>query len=185
MSVLEFVQVLVSIILALGIAELLKGWADFLRAESSRPSVLLFALGCWLVLQHIQFWWVGWRFRDVTTWVFPELLLYVTGPIVLYLAARLLFPQVVVDGADLGKYYARHGPKVWSLIAAFFVVAILVNTVLLDAPLFSSGPISQAGLILVSLFVRRSPRPWVHATAIVLLLLQLSWRTTLDVVSAG
>ena len=181
MSVLEFVQVLVSIILALGIAELLKGWADFLRAESTRPSVLLFALGGWLVLQHIQFWWIGWRFRDVTTWVFPELLLYVTGPIVLYLAARLLFPQVV-EGADLGEYYARHGPKVWSLVAVFFVVAILVNTLLLDAALFSSGSITQALLILVSLLVRRTNRPWIHMTAIALLLLQLSWRTTLDIV---
>lgn len=184
MSVLEFVQVLVSIILALGIAELLRGWADFLRAESTRPSGLLFALGCWLVLQHIQFWWIGWRFRDVTTWVFPELLLYVTGPILLFLAARLLFPQVV-EGVDLGAYYARHGPKVWSLVALFFVVAILVNTLLLDAPLFSSGPITQAGLILVSLIARRTTDPWIHTTAIALLILQLSWRTTLDVVGAG
>lgn len=184
MTVLSFVQVLISIILALGIAELLKGVADYLRADGARPSWLLFGLGGWLGLIHVHFWWVGWRFRDVDTWVFPELLLYVTGPAILYLATRLLFPQDL-ENADLPAYYARHGSKVWVFVALFFAYAVPVNTVLLDVPLLSLGPATQLGLFLLALVVSRTSKAWFHAIAIVLLYVQLLWRATAHVVASG
>lgn len=184
MTVLSFVQVLISIILALGIAELLKGVADYLRAEGARPSWLLFGLGGWLGLIHVHFWWVGWRFRDVDSWVFPELLLYVTGPVVLYLATRLLFPQDL-DSADLPAYYHRHGAKVWFFVGLFFAYAVPVNTVLLDVPLLSSGPASQFGLFLLAMIATRARSAWYHAVTIVLLYAQLIWRAIPIVVTSG
>lgn len=184
MSVLEFIQVLISIILALGIAELLKGVADYLRADGARPSRLLFGLGGWLVLIHVHFWWIGWRFRDVETWMFPELVLYVAGPVILYLAARLLFPQDLAN-ADLPAYYARHGPKVWFFVALFFAYTVPVNTILLDVPLLSSGPATQVGLLLLAMIARKTSNAWFHAVTIVLLYLQLVWRATANVVGSG
>lgn len=184
MSVLEFVQVLISIILALGIAELLKGVADFLRADDARPSWLLFGLGGWLVLIHVHFWWVGWRFRDVETWAFPELLLYVAGPVILYLAARLLFPQNLAS-ANLPAYYARHGPMVWLFVGLFFAYTVPVNTVLLDVPLLSAGPATQVGLLVLALVARKTSKAWFHTVTIVLLYLQLIWRATSNVVGSG
>jgi len=184
LSVLEFVQVLISIILALGIAELLKGLADYLRADGARPSALLFGLGGWLALVHVQFWWVGWRFRDVETWVFPELLLYVLGPVILYLAARLLFPQDLAN-ADLPAYYAQHGPKVWLFVGLFFAYTVPVNTILLDVPLLSLGPATQAGLFLMAMITRRTSKAWFHTVTIILLYAQLAWRATTNVVGSG
>ena len=184
MSVLEFVQVLVSIILALGIAELLKGWADFIRAESVRPNPIVLGFGAWLGLSHLQFWWIGWRFRVAESWVFPELLLYVASPVILYLTARILFPQTV-EGSDLVSYYRRIGPTLWRLVAALFVSFVLVNTLLLGAPLLSAGPLSQFALAVVALVASQVDRSPLHWLAIVLLFIQLSWRTTLDVVALG
>lgn len=184
MSVLEFVQVLVSVILALGLAELLKGFADFFRAESAKPSAELLGLATWLTLLHVHFWWVGWRFRDITTWLFPELLLYLIGPIVLYVTARVLFPQDV-EGVDLGAYYTRLSAKLWLLVALFFAYAVAVNVVLLGVPLLSKGPASQGALLVIALFARRARGQWVHLGAIALLFAQLVWRATQNVVGGG
>ena len=184
MSVLEFIQVLVSIILALGIAELLKGWAELVRAESVQSNPLVLAFGAWLGLSHLQFWWSGWRFRTAESWAFPELVVYVTPPVILYITARILVPQTV-EGSDLVSYYRRMGPTLWRLVAALFVSFILTNTLLLDVPMLSAGPLSQFGAAVVALVASRVDRSSVHWVAIFLLMVQLAWRTTLVSVALG
>lgn len=181
MAVLEFIQVLIAIILGLGIAELLKGVADYLRASEVRGSPVLFSFAAWLGLVHVQFWWAGWRFRDVDTWIFPELALHVTGPVFLYVAARLTFPTQL-EGADLPAYFEQQRRTIWHLVALFMLTAILGNVLLLGAPLVSAGPLSQAGLALVALIAARSSRRPVQAIAVALLLVQTAWRTTIDIV---
>jgi len=183
-SVLEFIQVLVSIILALGIAELLKGWAELIRAESVKSNPVVLAFGAWLGLAHLQFWWSGWRFRVAESWAFPELVLYVTPPVILYLTARILVPQTV-EGADLVSYYRRIGPTLWRLVAALYVSFILTNTLLLGVPLLSAGPFSQFTVAVVALVASRVDRSSVHWLAIFLLMLQLAWRATQVSVALG
>jgi len=184
MAVLEFIQVLIAIILALGISELLKGAADYLRASDVRGSPVLFSFAAWLGLVHIQVWWAGWRFRAEETWIFPELVLYVMGPVFLYVAARLTFPSQL-EGADLAAYFELQRRTIWHLVALFMLTAILGNVLLLDAPLVSAGPLSQASLVLVALIAARSSRRPVQAIAVALLLLQTAWRTTINIVGSG
>ena len=183
MAVLEFIQVMVAVILGLGIAEILRGFADFLRPGERRVSLLLLTISAWLLLVHIQFWWAGWRLVDVESWKFYELLLYLAGPIILFLLARLSFPNTA-ESQDLTKYYADVSARIWYLVGAFFVFAIPFNTVLLDAALISSGPISQIALLSYALICANTSNRTVHFIGVAGLVLQATWRGISDVVGS-
>jgi tellurite resistance protein TehA-like permease len=55
LEILEFVQVLLAIILGLGMAGLLRGYADFLRPGNRQFSGLLFGFSLWLFLRLSSF----------------------------------------------------------------------------------------------------------------------------------
>jgi hypothetical protein len=175
LEILEFVQVLVAIILGLGVAELLKGYADFLRPGDRHFSGLLFGFSLWVFLSLIQFWWFGWRFSAVSTWHFYELLFYLLGPTILYVLSRLTFPNPT-ETQDLIEYYSDVARRLWSLVGAFFIFAIGSNVLLLDVSIWSSGPASQAFLAAYATICSRVENRYLHGIGIVLLITQLLWR---------
>lgn len=175
MEILEFVQVLVAIILGLGMTELLRGYADFLRPGERRFSWVLFGFSLWLFLALIQFWWFGWRFSVLTTWRFYELLFYLLGPTILFVLSRLTFPNPA-ETQNLVEYYSDVASRLWSLVGVFYIYAIGSNVLLLDVPIWSSGPASQAFLAIYATICSRVENRYVHSIGIVLLITQLLWR---------
>ena len=72
MSIFEFVMVLVSIIIGLGIAEILNGVAGQIRSRNTTRiywlhSVLVAAV----FLALVQQWWEIWGDRNTPEWTFP------------------------------------------------------------------------------------------------------------------
>ena len=175
MEILEFIQVLVAIILGLGMTELLRGYADFLRPGERRFSGVLFGFSLWLFLALIQFWWAGWRFSVVTTWEFYGLVFYLLGPTILFLLSRLTFPNPS-ETQDLVEYYSEVSSRLWTLLGVFYIYAIGSNILLLDVPIWSSGPASQAFLALYAIICSRVENRYIHSVGIVLLMTQLLWR---------
>jgi hypothetical protein len=171
----EFVQVLVAIILGLGMTELLRGYADFLRPGKRHFSVVLFGFSLWLFLALIQFWWFGWRFSVVTTWEFYGLLFYLLGPTILFLLSRLTFPNPA-ETQNLVEYYSEVASRLWALVGVFYIYAIGSNVLLLGVPIWSSGPASQAFLAIYAVICSRVESRYIHSIGIVLLITQLLWR---------
>ena len=182
MEILEFIQVLVAIILGLGMAELLRGYADFLRPGVRQFSGLLFGFSLWLFLALIQFWWFGWRFSEVTTWQFYELLFYLLGPTILFVLARLAFPNPT-ESQNLVEYYSEVASRLWSLVAAFYIYAIGSNVLLLGVSIWSAGPASQAFLAAYAGICSRVENRYLHSIGIVLLIVQLLWRGLASVIT--
>jgi len=178
MAIMEFIQVLVAIIIGLGMTEILKGFADLLRPGRRHVSLLHCGLAAWLLLQLLQVWWAGWRFATMRTWRFHELLVYLLGITVLYLAARLIFPEDVAT-QDLRKYFEDVSGRIWALIATFFGFATIINLWLIGTPLASIGPLSLVVLCAISALVAWLRRPWLQTVALVLGIGQLAWRTVL------
>lgn len=182
MEILEFVQVLVAIILGLGMTELLRGYADFLRPGERHFSGLLFGFSLWIFLALIQFWWSGWRFSDVTSWQFYELLYYILGPTTLFLLARLAFPNPT-ESQDLVAYYSEVSGRLWSLVAAFYIYAIGLNVLFLDVAIWSVGPVSQAFLAAYAAICSRVENRYFQVVGVFLLITQLLWRGLASVVA--
>jgi hypothetical protein len=90
----EYLSVLISIILALGMTRVLAGVGEMLQARSRRHiywvhAIWIFNLFLWLVVA----WWIFYRWRDQQPWTFFLFVFVVISPTILYLASLLLFPR--------------------------------------------------------------------------------------------
>ena len=115
MSLFEFLMVLVSIIVGLGIAEVLTGIAHQVRYRHTSTGYWLHSCGIALVtFALLQSWWELWGLRDTTEWVFFSMVLMLVSPATLYLIAHLVFPENR-QGTDMRAYYYDQMRPIWWL----------------------------------------------------------------------
>ena len=165
MQLFEFEMILVSIILGLGVTEVLAGLGRMLRARKSVRWYWihsLFQLGIFLAL--LQLWWESWDLRLLAEITFLQSLVLLMGPISVFLIAHLLYPESVRD-ADLREYYFEQRGLLWGLVAASTFVGTFVKPVVFGAVILQPDNIS--GLLTIplaaTLAISRSAR--VHAIA--------------------
>lgn len=133
----EFVMVLESIIIGLGLAEILTGRGELLRARRrARVSWVHTAVVALVLLSLLQHWWDAWELRFIARWSFPGLLFFLTGPILLFLLAYVALPQTISD-TDLEEYYFDHSLVIWALGATYLMTTLLFRPVFAGADLWS------------------------------------------------
>lgn len=121
MDAFSYLSVLVSIILGLGITQLLTGVGRLLvvrnRVRWYWPATTWVVL---LLLIHVQAWWAMFELRTHAGWTFGQFVVVLLLPALLYLTSALSLPDASGDGPiDLrANYYAHAG---W-----FFALAMLV-----------------------------------------------------------
>ena len=99
MSRFEYLSVMVSIVIGLGLSEIGSGWARLLRNRTRVRFYPLHAFwSLFSVLLLVQLWWGFWEFRTVETWSFPGLLAVVAESLVLVFAGVVLIPEVPATG---------------------------------------------------------------------------------------
>ena len=116
MQPFEFVMILISIILALGVKELLAGLSRILRGEIRPYWVHAIWIGTIFVMQ-LQYSWTLFDLEAREQWVFIDLIRLLTPPITLFLVSSLLFPVRAQDN-DLSKFYFTIRKPVFALLAA-------------------------------------------------------------------
>jgi hypothetical protein len=114
MNPFEFVMVLVSIIVGLGVAELLVGIARILRGELKPYWVHAIWVFTLLVMQ-LQYCWSLFDLEATSEWVFLDLVRLLTPPITLFLASSLLFPSRT-ERIDLVEYYFAKRKPIFGLL---------------------------------------------------------------------
>ena len=181
MSAMEFVLVALAILIGMGIAEILRGFADLIRAQSVDldPRHLVFAT--WVLLILLQFFWAMWRVQQKDSWTFPEFLLFLLPAILMYVIGRVSFPKEM-DGTDLGRYYDRVCPALWGLTAALYVSFGALQPLLYDSyqPLLLASQVTLAVLALAAVRVRAHS---FHLATLAAMVAQLAWRGFIVVVS--
>src|SRR3712207_52805 len=104
----SYLSVLISIILALGMTQVLTGVGEMLRARTRRRIywvhvVWVFNLFLFLVIS----WWIFYRWRHVTEWNYFLFVFLLIGPTILYLAALVLFPPPGQSDDTVADYKAH------------------------------------------------------------------------------
>ena len=171
MTPFEYVTVLISIILGMGITQIVTGVADLVhqwhRVKIYWPHLL------WIILVfflHIQEWWATYelrRFESLKMHTFFFVLLY---PINLFILARILFPLVQTESVvDLKIfYYASY--KKFFLWASMLPVLSLVNNVLVTGHRLYEQPIHFVVFgVLVFLATRKAIDERIHKIAAIVL----------------
>ncbi|HEY9380849.1 MAG TPA: hypothetical protein VIQ01_06340 [Burkholderiales bacterium] len=90
----NYLSVVISIILGLGIGDLLSGCARLIYARESLAINWLY--GAWVVLLlpvYLVYWWAFWDYRKQVRWTFIAFFFLLVGPIGLYLITVLLLPE--------------------------------------------------------------------------------------------
>src|SRR5579872_4509431 len=92
-SAFEYVTVFISIILGLGVTQILTGIADLVHQNERVKIYSPHLVWVFLVLVlHVQEWWVTFQLRSYGPWRLPVFLFILLYPVVLFILARLLFP---------------------------------------------------------------------------------------------
>ena len=100
MNLFEFLMILLSLIVGLGVAEILSGIARFLKKSEREGIPWTHGLATTAVfVALLQTFWESWGLRIHEMWSFPAMLLMLGSPICLYLMAYILFPE---RGEDSG-----------------------------------------------------------------------------------
>jgi hypothetical protein len=177
MTPFEYVIVLISIILGLGITLVLTGMAELIRKWQVVRVFWPYLIWIGLVfVLHVHEWWVTYELKSITVWSLPTFLFVVLYPILLFVLANLLFPSKwKKDVVDLKAYYFKTYPK-------FFFIAILLDVLAVSQNITLSGYtlkdqfVHMIILITLSiLLIRKTERVIVHAiVAIVLLIMMLA-----------
>ena len=108
MTLFEFILVLVSLILAIGVTQLLQGVANIVRfrKELRRNWVPL----CWMATLFVltaAHWWSLWEMREAV-WTFPGFFYLLLPPTLQYFAISLLVSfSLEPDGASLADEFQR------------------------------------------------------------------------------
>jgi hypothetical protein len=107
MKTAEYLSVLVSIIIGLGISQVLSGVANLLVDRRRVRSDWAWALAVALVfLANVQFWWSTFSVGAAVATNFFSFIFFLLSPIALYLAAVLILPDFEGEGEiDLRAHF--------------------------------------------------------------------------------
>src|SRR5467141_5098277 len=143
MGAFEYLSVLISIILALGMTRVLAGVGEMLQARSRRRIYWVHAL--WIVnlfLYLVVAWWIFYRWRNQQPWTFFLFLFVLISPTILYLASLLLFPRE--GDVDLAVEYKTHhyaNRRAFFILFGLFTPVDIVDSLLKGVPHFLTlGP---------------------------------------------
>lgn len=168
MSQFEYVAVLISFAVALGLAELIGGWARLLRRRTEVRFDWLHAGATGLLLLLLtQFWWGFWNFRLVEPWSYPMLMGVLTPVVAIVLAALILTPgEVGPGGLDLRAHYMAQRRITYALAAVTFLLFGATDALITSEPWLhpeNGFRLLAMGLCAVA---ARSPSERLHAALI-------------------
>jgi hypothetical protein len=180
MSPFEYVIVLISIILGLGITTILTGVAEWIKHY--RNSTLYGPYIIWIVIvfiMHIHEWWQCYTLKSITAWQLPLFLFVVLYPIVLYVLAHLLFPRQQDSPFDARAFYLDHYPGFFICALIGAVLSVIHNLTIEQLEI--KDQIVQLLLIavLASTLISKTRNHFVHAAIafglLLILIVALVW----------
>jgi len=139
LSEFEYISVLLSILIGLGVTQLLSGLAKLLRdGRALGHAWWIFIIIATLLLADFQVWWVSFGWRDLPGWTFLGYIAFLVLPVILYLLAYLVLPaDLHLDGDQLANAFIEKRKPFFALLmliapASFFQQWMLVGTILPD-----------------------------------------------------
>lgn len=175
MDSFSYLSVLISIILGLGIAHLLSGFAELIKRRGSLQ--LWWPTPLWMIttfLIHLQTWWALFALRTVHHWTFAAFLIVLLQPVALFMMSSLITPRFSGDAPhNLEQLYLREQRWFFAFILAA-LAASLGKDLILTGHLPETENLAAHGLfalVAALAFLSRSRRLQTALASIALLVL--------------
>ena len=131
MDEFSYLSVLISIILGLGMTQLLSGFARWIeQRETFRAYGPAMAWAAMLLLVHIQGWWSMFGMRHHRDWTFLEFVIVLLQPITLFLMSALVLPGANSPELDLRRNYFAQTRWLFGLMLALLVISVVKDVAL-------------------------------------------------------
>jgi len=156
----SYLAVLLSIILGLGLTQLLTAAGRLIRhRDRVRIQWLPLLWAAILLLIYVQVWWSMYGLRLQREWTFFDFSIVLAQTATLYVMAAVALPEEVeTTGTDLGVYFDRQHRWFFGFFLATLVVSVIKDVVLggrlPDSTNLAFHALFAAGC-LTGLFVRR------------------------------
>jgi hypothetical protein len=169
MNRFEYLSVLISIIVGVGLSETISCWAHLLR---QRGAVRFYwvHIGWTLLtlLMLVQFWWGFWQFSEVQGWTFRGLLAVVALGVTMVMAMLVITPPRERDVLRrLDDFYWAQAPLYFFLGGLVMLLLILVDWLVGEQPLFHPENAVRIPAALLLFFLARSRAQRLHAAVLV------------------
>lgn len=174
MSPFEYVIVLISIIIGLGITLVLTGIAQLIREEQRVKVFWPYLIWVGLVfVMHIHEWWITYQLKSTLAWKLPTFLFIILYPILLFILANLLFPDSWErHNRDMKQFYFNSYKKFFGCAILLVVLSVLQNVFLSDLPL-GEQVVHLIVLITLAIMLATKPKSILAHTVVAVLLLML------------
>lgn len=175
MTPFEYVTVLISIILGLGITQIVTGVADLVhqqeRVKIYWPHLL------WVVIifvLHIQEWWATFELRQFDSWRLPTFLFVVLYPINLFILAHLLFPLgLSTEVIDLKDFYYQNFKKIFGWAIILPLLSLITNVIIIGHSVQEEIVQLLLPIILLAMIRKKTQSELLHKILAVLFLSML------------
>lgn len=167
MDAFSYLSVLLSIVLGLGITQLLQGFGRLMSARSRvRPYWPSLTWAVALLFAHVQNWWSMFALRGRTQWSFADFALVLSNPVLLYLLAALALPERL-DGeggeVDLEQHYYSHARWFFALLMLLLVFSVLKAWDIDGELKLDADRLVHAIWFVASAIAMATRRRWFHA----------------------
>lgn len=151
----EYLSVLVSIIVGLGLSHLLSSVGKLLsRRHRVRPYLPSMMAAVIIFLAHVQFWWGSFDFGEEIENNFFAFLVFLLTPILLYLIAVLALPELDQDDSgevSLRDHYYEARPWFYGLTALVPVMTAVRNVMFQGEPFWNQDRPFELAFFVVAL----------------------------------
>lgn len=135
MQAFEYLSVLVSIVLGLGITQLLTGFGRWLeQRDTFRAYPVAIAWAAFLLLVHVQTWWTMFGMSVQDDWNFLQFTVVLFQPILLFLLAVIVFPGPQARSSDLRQNFHEQRRWFFGLLMAVLLASLLKDVMRGELP---------------------------------------------------
>jgi hypothetical protein len=123
--------VFISMILGLGVAQLLSGFGRWIEQRTTfRAYGPAIAWAGILLVAHVQAWWSMFGLQHQIGWTFLQFWVVLLGPIVLFLLATLVLPGSGAAELDLHTNYFAQRRWFFGLLLGFLALSVAKDLIL-------------------------------------------------------
>ena len=139
MKPFDYVSVIISVFIGLGLSHLLSGFVELFKSRKHVKFYWLHTL--WAVLTFLGgvfLWWSLWNLREMRIWNFFSFILLLFEPVLVYVAAAFLIPKPSADAhTDLRRYFYDNHAAFFGANATFILLLLLQNGLLTGGVIFT------------------------------------------------
>lgn len=148
MSPFDYVAVIISVVIGLGLSHLLTGLVKLVKGRRLVRFYWIHLV--WVALSfmgHVFLWWTLWNLRRFQNWDFFTFLLLLLEPVLLFVSVAFLIPEPRPgEEIDLREYFYENRAAFFGVNAVFTLLMIVINGLLLSGR-FLSPPAYVMGVM--------------------------------------